>query len=388
MPPLVCRGVALGATMIATVTAVSSLTHADDFTADDQLVSLPWVSIIDPEFEVPRSRVVWGDALGNLWLAGVSQTTGQLQPANGQGQLIDSGITTLTATLNGAEWAFGGQRGFIVYSKPLADGSLFVHVAAEGADGTWMTGPLRGTLGHYRAVGNMAGDTGGARIISVHDEGGQSYRYHRQLFDPATQQRLDDPTVRGARFVEGAPGIVATVLRDGVQQVALYEPGATQPLLVSADSGNKSLPYLWVDPANGERVAIGNIRTRAIGVYRESEGLWQKTGELRPPTDLPFLQYPKVFTYEDRSYLAVIAAEELTGGPNGDFLGLPGGRCEVWVMAVDPAAPDYRQVSDPSREATRIDLEVVPLADGPAVFYTEVNEALNTLNLRRARTGL
>jgi hypothetical protein len=262
-----------------------------------------------------------------------------------------------------------------------------VHTAFEVADGAWWSTALRGSFGHYRPVGNAAEDAEIPRIISVRDEGGESYRYYRNLFDPDSVTRLPRADVRGARFVPNGPGIVSTLEIDGVRQIVRHLPGTDTPQTVSRDAGDKSLPYLWQDETLGTAVAVGNVDTREIGVYRQLEGTWQAVARLRPPTALPFIQYPRVFFRDGRAYVAVIAAETLTRGPSGGWLGLPGGDCEVWIMAVDPARPWYREVSD-ARKATRVDLEVHDLVDGPAVFYTEIDPAYQSLTLRRAKTGL
>ena len=145
---------------------------------------------------------------------------------------------------------------------------------------------------------------------------------------------------------------------------------------------------LWQAPEFQEYIFFANINTQALGVYRYIDGEWTLFYKIQIPTDLPYLQFPRLLVYQGRSYVALVAAEKRVNGPGGQWLGLPGGECEIWLVGVNPDQPLMYRVSDDTEVSVRTDPEFVVLDNGPVIYYSQWNKDLGTFVLCRARTGL
>lgn len=373
-----------------TAASIVPICLAEEFVVDDQVVSYPFMSLVDPEYNQRELSLAWADAVGNLWLAHLDPVTGDLLPKSGRGELIDTGLASNNDVLNGAEWIFSKNTAYILYNKRLDNNRLELHIAHLDLDLGWHAEPLAGGLDFYRGVGTSETNTSYARLIALRDDiDGNTYRHYRYLFIPETERRIDEPTLRGARFVENQNGIVATAVVDNVQQVVyqkLYSN--TPPVPLSSDGGNKSLPMMWWAPEFQEYLFFVNIDTQALGLYRFIDNAWTLYYKVQLPTALPFVQFPRLLVYKGHSYVVLVAAEKLVNGPGGQWIGLPAGECEIWLVGIDPDQPLLRKVSDTSLVAVRTDPEVVILQDGPVVYYSQWNNNYKTFILRRAATGL
>ena len=373
------------------VASIKSTYAAQKFVVEDQLVSNPSISLVDPEFNRRDMRVVWSDAFGNLWHAHLNPVTGELMPRSGHGEMIDTGLTANNEILNGAEWVFSNNKAYVLYNKRRPeDNRLELYTAHLDPDSGWVITLLPGGLDMYRAIGTAEQNTGAARLIALRDGlDGNTYRHYRYLFYPGTDVRIDEPTLRGARFVENRSGILATAVVDNVQQVVYQKMYVdSPPVVLSSDAGNKSLPFMWWAPEFQEYVFFANIDTQSLGIYRFIDNVWTLYYRIQLPTHLPFTQFPRLLVYKGHSYIALVAAETLDNGPNGDWIGLPSGECEIWLVGINPDQPFMRRVSDNSVVSVRTDPEVVILKSGPVVYYSEWAAYSRSFVLRRAATGL
>ncbi len=145
---------------------------------------------------------------------------------------------------------------------------------------------------------------------------------------------------------------------------------------------------MWKDPEfNNELVFFalvddlgppsGDPTGQHLDIYRQINGTWQKINTIAPaPPNRPNYYSPEPFVYNGKSYIFFTAAAGGNGSTDAD----------VWIAAIDPAAPLSRQVSA-STPGKRFDPEVLILTGGPVIYYTE-NSSNGVRLLHRSATGL
>jgi outer membrane protein assembly factor BamB len=121
-----------------------------------------------------------------------------------------------------------------------------------------------------------------------------------------------------------------------------------------------------------------------LAFYRKINGVWTMFNQFPVPSAKPLLSSPEGFVANGKSYVAVVACDELGAG---GFVGQPVGPSEIWVVGIDPARPFARRIDDPLHTAQRAEPEPFLLDTGPVVFYSEVKSP-NMQWLKRASTGL
>jgi hypothetical protein len=61
-----------------TAASIVPICLAEEFVVDDQVVSYPFMSLVDPEYNQRELSLAWADAVGNLWLAHLDPVTGPI----------------------------------------------------------------------------------------------------------------------------------------------------------------------------------------------------------------------------------------------------------------------------------------------------------------------
>ena len=358
------------------------------FVPDDQIISDPSVSLVDPEVDQTNHRIAWQDMQNNLWVADLDVDTVALTPTNGKGTLLDTNLAPLTSTLNGPEWAFGVAGSWIVYTNQSTYG-YNIGAARQNKSGEWIVGNLKTSLLRSAPLGTPNTNTDTAAKTTY-------YRYNRQnsdhylawrnVNDPTTEGVFADKTATSARWVENLPLLVFPAMRDGFKQVILYDTENLQPTQLTFDPTDKYLPFIWMAPEYGELLMMVMIDKTDIGIYHQVGSAWDLIYQYKLPTTKPFMHSPEPFVYNGQSYIMVVAADQLGGG--GSFPGAPVGPTEIWVAGVDSAQPFFRRIDDPSYDARRLDPEIFISTSDAVVLYTEQNDVTKRFVLKRAYTGL
>src|SRR5262249_573199 len=107
------------ASLVAGAWLLALSVHAGTWAPNATLVPTP-ADVLDPEFSQSLGMIVWGDAVGRLWIANVDRATGDFVPADGRGTLVDPYAQTYndaTKTYNGPEWVSTANGDQIVYTK-------------------------------------------------------------------------------------------------------------------------------------------------------------------------------------------------------------------------------------------------------------------------------
>lgn len=358
-----------------------------DFVVDDQVISDPAVSLIDPEVDQVGNRIAWQNLLGELWVADLDPVTGDLMPTNGKGELVDIDLAPLQLTLNGPEWAYGLNDTRIVYTKSLATG-FNLSSAQLDQFSVWQTQSLAGSFLSLTPLGTPSSNTQAPRAsyFSYDTGSGNLYLGWRDIDDPSTEGLLLDGSVTSGRWVEDQPLIVTTINIDSFKQVVTYDTANDVLTQLTFEPSHKFLPYMWMAPEFGEILMMTMLDTEAVGIYRQDVSGWNLIHTINLPTSKPFVHSPEPFVYGGKSYILLVAADQL--GSGGSFFGTPIGPTEIWIAGIDAAQPFFRRIDDPLYEANRLDPEIYVIADDAVALYTEKDESTGRYLLKRAKTGL
>ncbi len=373
-----------GARRRAIVTIVAAISAAPiaalaGFVPDDRLVSDPAIDLVDPEFDRTQNLMVWQDRQNNLWLADLDPLTGDIIPTTGQGLLLDTGLASIVSVGNGPEFAYGdaGTSLYIAYTT-LVLGKRSLAVAIRGSGGGWVTSPLSMPVDRYRALGTGIEHTGPMRLAYSHklDEVTQAVSW-RVWNDPTTEETYTDVGAAGGRWVPGLSAFIAPKEdENGFTQIMWVDTDAGTTTQITTTPEDKVAPFAFEAPEFGDDLVISAlVDGRTIGLWRRTgvDDTWEKINSLTLPSQYEFASSPEPFTNDGKSYVAVIAAESIGIGP---LPYVPTGPSEVWIAALDPAAPFFRQIDGGEPVgAVRSEPEPFETEDGPAIYYTQQDPA-------------
>jgi hypothetical protein len=349
------------------------VSSAGAFEPAEQLVTSQ-ADLIDNEFSQSRRMMTWADADGRVWVAGVDPVTGLFVPPNGKGILVDpDGLATgdLGVVGNGPEWISTASGDQIVYTKflrglPRTAQNARLAMALRLGGGSWQPGFL--SVESRRNAPYASHDGGDAlpRISYVDPEGNH---YWRNLFDPASERMVADvpSSFRSLRFTEGQRSAVFVAPVNGVSQVFLHDLGTGTSLQVTGDGGQKdlnSVPWVWRAPEyGGARVLMTIVNYTELRIYREpmrgepAQRSWSLLLSARTPQG-GIISSPEPFTHGGRSYAVLTATMPPQITPS-----------VVFLVMLDPAHPEMRQLSPDLPLRTRRDPEVFVTEDGPWIYY-------------------
>ena len=356
---------------------------ADDFVPDDVIVSDPARDLPPPEFDQRTHRVIWQDRVNKLWVADVDVVTGDIEPFNGKGTLVDSGLTPGYEIKNTPRYAWGAGEGAIVYNKTI-NGIRTLAKAVEVAPNIWETSLLENGEDRWKANGSPEETTDAARIVySYKRPAGDTVVGWRDLDDPASEQ-IANVISHGGRFFGAEPAVIVTD-KDQYHVTQIYHvPFATGiPEQVSFGPYNKANAFVWFAPEYEQYLIVAMVRFTELAIYGRVGGAWRRITQFAIPSAKPLLSSPEAFVANGKSYIAVVTCDELGAG---GFAGQPVGPSEIWLAGIDPDAPFFRRIDDPSYEAQRSEPEPFLLDSGPVVYYTELSSFIRLL--KRAATGL
>ncbi len=376
-------------TYIVALLLLATVAVAGEFVPNDTTISDSSVDLRDPEFDPVGNRMVWQDGDGNLWIADVDPVTGDIAPTTGMGQMLDTDLASLVGTGNGPEWGYGQGEVIIAYTKRLS-GKRFLGLARQDPAGQWIAGTLanNGDPGdRWRPLSTDPGTVDTARLayIRAFDDSGERAVAWRNAIDASTERTIFGAGTNGGQWAQGERAFVSPSKVDGVFQLFWVDID-TEEVTQITDGPLETLNALpWLAPEYDDQLISAAMGTTQVGIFRRIDGVWTLINTIRPPTTRPFIGSPEPFVHNGKSYVTMIASQEIGVGPLAFF---PTGPSEVWIAGIDPDAPFYRRVDDGSDGPFRTEPEAYTTTNGPVIYYTlRDNETGNAL-LNRADTGL
>jgi hypothetical protein len=360
-----------------------------DFVPEDVVVSDPSSDVTPPEFDARTMRMIWQDRANRLWLADVDPVTGDITPVDGKGTMLDDHLSPGSLVQNTPRYTYGSDGAYIAYNKVVGDVDLNLAMAEEIAPDVWVTTLLENGADRWKANGSPEETTDPARIVYNRlTEFGTIVTSWRDINDPATEQSAAG--VEGGRFLGAEPSVIIMTQDEfGIVQIYNIPFDTGVPEQVTFGDEHVFNAFIWYSPEFEDYLVTAMVNFARIGIYRRIDGEWTEIHDYRLPTLKPFLSSEEAFIVNGKTYMTVVAADELG---SGGFLGQPVGPTEIWVTSIDPDAPFFRRIDDPTYEAQRAEPEPFTLRNGVVIYHSELVDKPDPQRdirlLKRAQTGL
>ncbi len=376
------------ATLAAAPLALCGTALAGDFVPIDVTVSDPAVDLPDPEFDPVGDRMVWQDRAGNLWIADLDPATGDLMPTSGRGQKLDENLSGLILTGNGPEWGYGNGEVIITYTRQVGE-SRSLGLARQNAAGAWEAGVVgnNGSPGErWRPLSTDPGTVGPALISYIREfESGDVGVGWREADDATTEGGVLGAGSNGGQWAQGDRAFVSPQKVNDIFQLFWVDID-TEEVTQITDTGVNTLNAIpWLAPEYGDQLISAAMDATMIGIFRHIDGVWTLINTLDIPSTRPFIGSPEPFVHDGKSYVTVVASEEIGVGPLAFF---PTGPSEIWIAGIDPNEPFYRRIDDGLDGPFRTEPEAYATDNGTVIYYTLRDMATGNAVLRRADTGL
>lgn len=355
------------------------------FVPQDIEVCAAKFNVLDPEFDSQSQLMAFMDSQARVRVTSMLPD-GTIGPAGCAGTLVDEAAWGWpnSSGYQGPEWA-RSQRGLeIYYTKFLADGQTPALARAWANGGGWETEYLASGDRRATIVTTHENTDPQARIMYLYRPlTGPQIPIWRETTDPSTEALFpgfySQASGSAPRWVPDQRAITLTQADiSGVQQAARYFIDTKTTEVLTYDAGNKGEIWMWSAPEfGGDLVFITVVDGCCLRVYRQTGSAWTLINSFNAPSfsNLALLFSPQPQIYKGRSYVALQVGNQLKDPLSS-----------IWVVAIDPAAPLVRQVSDPTSSAVRTEPEWLLTKQGAFIYYTQAASKGNSL--RRAGTGL
>ena len=372
------------AVMLMLLVSATAL-QAGVFLPNERLVSDPSISMKDPEFDSVGNLMTWQDDAGNLWLADIDATTGDILPATGQGILVDTGLARAGFVGNGPEFGYGAGETFLCYTR-LLSGIRHIAVARKDQFGDWVPSVQELGSDRWRPLCSLPGTPETGRMIYVSETTpGQRAVSWRVIDDAFSERTFTTVGGAGGRWT-GERSFVSPGDVDGVIQLFWTDIDTEETSQMTFGAEDKINIFLWYAPEYNDLLLTAAVNYTSVGIFRRISGVWTRIYTFQLPSDFQYVSSPEAFVHNGKSYIAVIAAEELNG--SGPLPNLPSGPSEVWIANIDESAPFFRRIDSGLSGVRRAEPEPFMLSTGPAVYFTETDPVSGNALLKVADTGL
>lgn len=350
----------------------------------------------DPEFDPIEFQVTWQDEVGRgteaekkrrLWVAPVDRQTGDIlfdQAIQLDNNLAPNApISSGNATGNGPEWVYAEGGSQILYTKqvePFGPDGWRVG-RAQKIDGEWVAAPLDPELKGGAPNGSKSANDPNPLFNYFFKEGDNRFMAWRELNNPDNGGIVPFPFTSGARWVPEERFFVSTTATEDVNQVVTFASDTETVTQLTFDTGVvKDKPQMWHAPEFNNELIFFAIESNAaspkrqdrLGIYRNIDGEWQRIHTIDPPSDLPIIDSPEHFVYNNKSYIVMATVPEQGQGS------------QLWLAGIDPEDNLYRQISNPEEETASTDPEPFITDEGAFIYYAKGGGS----QIFRADTGL
>jgi hypothetical protein len=328
-----------------------------------------------------NNRFVFTDRDYNMWLGHVDPLTGDFDPPDGHGELIDTNAAFATEFGNGPEWMFGTEGSQIVYTKyfPGRKPSTFsasVAIAEMIDDASWKAGIIQYGIKKQSPIATLDLDDPAPRIN--YQDFAKKNVYWRIAEYPNSEQLMpiSDQTGGGSRrWVPGTHKVIfsgsAPPDENGIayQQVFLYDTDTDELKQLTFDPVTKWGAFMWQAPEyNNEYVFFTVYGRTSIAIYRYLPGSrgvrqWTIDYQVPMPENLPYAWSPEPFVHNGHSFIFF----QISSSPAANDLSVP---TQIAMTGIDAAHPFRMLTNDASVRRVRMDPEYYILPGmGPFIYY-------------------
>lgn len=358
--------------------ATERYSQKDGFIIEDVVISSPDISLPDPEFSNLDFLFCWQDPDGRLWVGRVDPQTGFFDPPNGHGVLIDTDLMPTARKGHkssfGPEWGFSRLGGEIYYTKKPG----FLAKAYYNGE-QWLVEMI--PKGNHRTAPTATKNWEDPTPSIAYSK---NVQYDKKLCwrleeNPQIEQCVKAPDQPSYRWVEGRQALLVGQRYNNEIQVALLDAQTGNISQLTFDSGRKGQAFMWRAPEFSDGwVMFAPVDKMLINVYLLQGKQWMLINTLEPPSSRPYILSAEFFVYNDKSYISMMLSESENSGVDTPS--------DIWIAAIDPANPLYRQVSEDSQPKIRKDPETLQTVEGMYIYYTEYTDGVKIIH--RCSTGL
>ena len=345
----------------------------------------------DPEFDQIGYQVTWQDDEESLWVMPIDPRSGNF--VTDRAVLLETGLapnaplSSGLATGNGPEWIYTSEGSQILYTwqNPNDDpGPSSWRVGRARQDGNeWdpddaeLISPV---LVGGAPNGSKTPDDQNPLFNFFYEENGERIVAWRNLNGNNQPQVIPIELSSSIRWVPGERFFVSTVPTQTVSQVIAFDVDTQASEQLTFDFlYNKLKPQMWRAPEFSNTLVFFALEALPtdprnpiqLGIYHYDNSRWQKINILKPLSNLPFIDSPEPFVYNNFSYVSFSTVNDA-------------GESEVWIAGIDPEREFYRQVSDPEFDVASTDAEPFMTENGAFIYFSRGGGR----SIFRAETGL
>lgn len=339
-----------------------------------------------------NSRLVFSDALYNLWVAHVDPITGDFIPADGKGVLVDTMAAFATDFGNGPEWALsqlGSQLFYTKYSVPTVpptpvDPQTAELAVASQSEGAWI--PVALNYGDKKQSPLATQDVGDAVPLLQYQDLAKVNTYWRVLDAPITQTKVP---VKGynagsRRWVPGTHKMILSArgqqgtAASGFRAVFLYDTDTDALEQITNEAANNQGAMMWRAPEYGGDFVFFTVRDgQQLVVYRQvsngdGSSSWVVISTVVMPAATPYVWSPEYFIHNGKSYIFF----QMNTTSDSSDMTQPSRIGMVGILPENASLVDLTPANAPDR--VRMDPEYFITTQGPYIYYNRYKPQTDT----------
>jgi hypothetical protein len=361
-----------------------------DFVAQDVEVCSAQFNVLDPEFDSRSQLMTFMNSQAQMRVTSMLPD-GSVGPSGCSGALIDQAAWGWPGSngYQGPEWARSQNGLEIFYTRFLSDGKTPALARAWANGGGWQWEYLNNGARRATIVTSTDDSDPQARIAYIYrSPTGRQIPMWRESTEPQTEApypgygNFSSASGSVPRWIPNQRAIALSQFdSNGVAQAARYFIDTQTTEMLTGDAGDKAEVWMWSAPEfGGDLVFTTVVDGCCLRVYRQQGAGWTLVNSFTAAAigNVALMFSPQPQVYKGHSYVAVQLGNQLKDLSSS-----------IWVLAIDPAVPLLRQVSDPTTQGVRTEPEWLLTRQGAFVYYSQYAlPSAPRAALRRAATGL
>ncbi len=325
----------------------------------DERIGDERVGYLDPEFWPAQKQIVWQEYDGGaVWLAGVNEASGALNPASGKGRRLGT-AAPMENTFNGPEFGFSTSGPAVYFTGRDRNGVLQAFRTRLGGR---PARPQQLSIGPIPLYGLLPSQDAQDPLVRLQFWRGVDsiyWAYENDVLNETLVQHIDSVSFQGPRWIAGEHAMLTTLLVDGVIQIARADVLTGEVVPLTSDTDEKTDAFFYDAPEfGGERVMMCLVNGESIGVYRDLDGNWTRVFTTSIPGDFPRALYSaEPFVWKDQSWTCT--GVQIVGDESNR---------EIWMLSLDPTRPLARRVNL-DQPQLRFDPEAYVTASQVLIYY-------------------
>jgi CubicO group peptidase (beta-lactamase class C family) len=348
---------------------------------------------IDPEIHPNGDAITFQTGDGIVYYGRLNPVSGQI--VEGSLEIVDTGVTPLSISWNGPEFAVDSLGWSLIYNKPI--NGLPQLWQARRTSGDWSTQPVfpDTTFARSTFLTHQAENLPETWVLYTMNDGSGSSMTAATVQHPENEITIAAFEPRQPAHGRFLAGEAAVVLASGAEQIpgslTRFRLPQALPEEIITHAGTIELPVSVHAPELDGALMVGAVLDgKEMHFYTQSpSGTWSKVGQLSIPQEslaagFTHINSPEAFVFHERTFVCLSIEKPDSGiGPVGE--------AQIWMIAPDVGPyPEAALRTDNHIEGLlRTDPEFYVTADAAEVYaiYNVINSSLD-YTIRRSRSGL